>query len=1150
MAPDAEFLFLIECVSCQRRLGVRSEAAIGAILTCPKCGSMVHVVPPPGWSPRPPADLPQVPSQADGEPVSIPAQARVGEASAGGPHGLVVPAPVAGPPPVACPGPDICSAAGEVGRRAALARWLGYGISKWLVLGALAVASIGATVGMLLVISRPSQHVGQESLADSPAPPITAAESSREDSSPEVGSQPWLRRWLPSRTALVFGLRWPETPEAAELQVLIDAVDPLWRRSVARLLESLRLSPRNVAALTWAAVDLSRWEDRAVVLIELHPGQDAAGLLALGEPFGLELAGRACRRMPQAPWSHPFGALDQRTVLTGPEDLLRELADRAEPRLASAPMDRLLRSTVLPCRGWVLVDLNAGREAGWRWPVWVWDMWPAVREPWRVLWEVPDGFGVWVGSAAPGRCEAAWVGSGETATLKIHGALEQLLPAAKAALDAQTATLTQRLRSGQITPQQVDAYEVALRLGRTALDTARCEIDDQMAYLRIDWGPDWSVWSAAALRSRKTVLSVWLETARAADQANHHRIAVSLSGFAKAEGHFPAGAASGTLLPPETRLSWLATMLPYLEHRDWHRELQFGYSWNSPQNRPVTQRRLEPVVNPALGPSATEAGFPVTHYVGVAGVGPDAAELHEDDPRAGLFGYARTRRLDQLPDGSSHVLATLGVSGRLGPWAAGGEATVRGLTQRPYFEGPDGFGSGQPDAMLGSMADGSVRFFSKNTDPEVLEQLATIGSSRSHAPLATKPKPVAPVAATVVPKVADGTTGDPAKLPKSATVSAADEDDLDNLPMLEERPAQIDLSARLADRIPEIHVPGVPLLSAVRLMSRMSTVPVSFDLDWMQAKGVGLRDPITVRLTGATTHEVLQAAVGARGLVCEVVADQVLVTVPQKHRRTLQTDKHPAADLVGTDPLAPGTLCERIETLVAPDSWKRAGGRGATEWSAGYVIVTQNELVQWQVREFCDRLRLARGIPPLHRTRGPALTLATRFDQARPKLRQPLTATFPDPTPLAQIAAELEQQTRITIVFDGLALHEAGISVDRPSTLAVHQQPLSEALMAWLHPHGLMYRIVDGDTFEVTTRKAASARLELEFYPVAHLLARGMTPDTLMERIKAQLAGATWNDAGGPGQMVFDAPSKHLIVLQSQPVQARLQLLLEKLAAP
>ncbi len=52
-------IFSITCATCQARLAVRSEAAIGAILECPRCHSMVQVLPPPGWKPsRPPAETP------------------------------------------------------------------------------------------------------------------------------------------------------------------------------------------------------------------------------------------------------------------------------------------------------------------------------------------------------------------------------------------------------------------------------------------------------------------------------------------------------------------------------------------------------------------------------------------------------------------------------------------------------------------------------------------------------------------------------------------------------------------------------------------------------------------------------------------------------------------------------------------------------------------------------------------------------------------------------------------------------------------------------------------------------------------------------------------------------------------------------------
>ena len=53
---------------------------------------------------------------------------------------------------------------------------------------------------------------------------------------------------------------------------------------------------------------------------------------------------------------------------------------------------------------------------------------------------------------------------------------------------------------------------------------------------------------------------------------------------------------------------------------------------------------------------------------------------------------------------------SVGASGDLGPWSAGGRATVRPLTQAPYVNGADGFGSGTPDRVVAGMADGSARF--------------------------------------------------------------------------------------------------------------------------------------------------------------------------------------------------------------------------------------------------------------------------------------------------------------------------------------------------------------------------------------------------------------------------------------------------------
>lgn len=48
-APPRAELFSVECTTCKARLKVRSSAAIGQILACPKCNSMVMIAPPADW---------------------------------------------------------------------------------------------------------------------------------------------------------------------------------------------------------------------------------------------------------------------------------------------------------------------------------------------------------------------------------------------------------------------------------------------------------------------------------------------------------------------------------------------------------------------------------------------------------------------------------------------------------------------------------------------------------------------------------------------------------------------------------------------------------------------------------------------------------------------------------------------------------------------------------------------------------------------------------------------------------------------------------------------------------------------------------------------------------------------------------------------
>ena len=45
--------FSLICKSCAARLKVTKASAVGQLLACPKCGTMIHVTPPAGWTPPP-----------------------------------------------------------------------------------------------------------------------------------------------------------------------------------------------------------------------------------------------------------------------------------------------------------------------------------------------------------------------------------------------------------------------------------------------------------------------------------------------------------------------------------------------------------------------------------------------------------------------------------------------------------------------------------------------------------------------------------------------------------------------------------------------------------------------------------------------------------------------------------------------------------------------------------------------------------------------------------------------------------------------------------------------------------------------------------------------------------------------------------------
>lgn len=352
-------------------------------------------------------------------------------------------------------------------------------------------------------------------------------------------------------------------------------------------------------------------------------------------------------------------------------------------------------------------------------------------------------------------------------------------------------------------------------------------------------------------------------------------------------------------------------------------------------------------------------------------------------------------------------------------------------------------------------------------------------------------------------------------------------------------PRNVDVAAQLAGKIDAIDFQQMPLPEFLAELSQMSTMPVSLDVDALAEMNLPADMPISVRLKNTTLAGVLDQALSPLGLAWRPIGHRI--EVGRAASQEMRQVRYTVADLAAS-PESRRDFAAMVHSLIEPSGWSEAEGTATSGWSDGALVVNAGPSAHAQLLVFCEKLRLARGLPLRSHGDPNRFHLDSRTDHSKTTLDTPITANFPGPKSLESILAYLRGATHLNLLVDYGALDAAGLSAESESILTAQQQPFGQALSALLEPLDLTYRVVDERTIQITTTKGMAQHAEIEFYPAANALPAGSDGHELIARISRQAAAG---DSSRPQVTIeFDPPSKYLIVRAPQNIQRRIESLL------
>jgi hypothetical protein len=198
-------------------------------------------------------------------------------------------------------------------------------------------------------------------------------------------------------------------------------------------------------------------------------------------------------------------------------------------------------------------------------------------------------------------------------------------------------------------------------------------------------------------------------------------IGTALQTYQQENGAYPVG---GTHIdvpngPRRGGHGWMTRLLPALNEAALYQRINQQLPFDDPANLPALGTSVETFFAAGGDRQKLPSGLAVAHFAGVGGsVRPGRGETLA----AGIFELDRAVTATDVLDGLSQTLVAGELPGGYPPW---GDPENFRLPGRGINKDSRGFGNSSQTGAVMLFADGRAKFFGNQTDPELLQRLAT-----------------------------------------------------------------------------------------------------------------------------------------------------------------------------------------------------------------------------------------------------------------------------------------------------------------------------------------------------------------------------------------------------------------------------------------